>query len=259
MARKTLVLDVDNTLIDNVHDYSGPILDAVSLMIQELGWRAPHVTSIINLIQKTDEARKHETNPRTGKPFLYSMDRFPGSLVRTYQVLCEQAALIPKGRAEVKLQAIGKGAFDSLRYIKNVRPGAAAFTRRARKMGHQVKLLSKGDEQVQNRKVAALAAAGVEFDGMPVVVASDKAMAFALILHDHLEFVSSAASDCISIGDSYEGDIEPALKLGYRCIWIPVENWEQIGKLPELRERAKAAGVSEVRDIRELNRRLAEF
>src|SRR3990167_3952598 len=107
MAGKLFVFDLDDTLIDNVHDYAQPILDATSLIVEELRSKAPHVTRIINLEQEIDSRRVKEINPQTGKPFLFSMDRFPGSLVEVYRHICKEARVPSKGIVDAKLFSIG--------------------------------------------------------------------------------------------------------------------------------------------------------
>lgn len=47
--KKLFVFDLDDTLIDNVHDYADPLLDACRLIIKTLGNKAPHVSKIIAL------------------------------------------------------------------------------------------------------------------------------------------------------------------------------------------------------------------
>ena len=79
--KKLFVFDLDDTLIDNVQDYANPILNACGLINQTLGSRAPHVSKLIAIEQEIDKRRIKEINPDTNKPYLYSMERFPSSLV----------------------------------------------------------------------------------------------------------------------------------------------------------------------------------
>jgi phosphoglycolate phosphatase-like HAD superfamily hydrolase len=55
--RKIFIWDLDDTLLDNVHDYANPLLDACRAIIRYLGSRAPHVTGIIELEQEIDKRR----------------------------------------------------------------------------------------------------------------------------------------------------------------------------------------------------------
>src|SRR3989344_4171220 len=60
---RVFVFDLDDTLMDNVHDYAGPILDMARVIIREWGSRAPHVSVIIAKEEEIDKARVHEVNP----------------------------------------------------------------------------------------------------------------------------------------------------------------------------------------------------
>lgn len=88
MACKLFVFDLDDTLMDNVHDYTEPILRMCRVIIDELGSRAPHVSVLIALEEEIDLSRRNQINPKTGKVYNYSMDRFPTSLIETYLTIC---------------------------------------------------------------------------------------------------------------------------------------------------------------------------
>ncbi len=225
MSGKLFVFDLDDTLIDNVHDYAQPILDAASVIIKELGNKAPHVTKIINLEQEIDSSRVKEINPNTGKPFLFSMDRFPGSLVEVYRHICKENNMYSKFFVEAILFKIGLNAFDELRYTKNIKPNAKKVIDFLIENGDRVVLLTKGDIGVQRKKVIALTNFGIKFDVVEIVETKDS--------KDFQRMISSIFSS-YSVGNSYESDIVPALKVGYKGILIPVETWEVIGKMAEI-------------------------
>ena len=123
MANKVWVFDLDDTLIDNVHDYAQPILDAASYIIKVLGAKAPHVSAIIGMEEEIDKRRVKEINLTTGKIFGYSMQRFPGTMVQLYREICREAGVAEEYDHEEKLYAIGMGAFDQKRYQENIKPG----------------------------------------------------------------------------------------------------------------------------------------
>src|SRR3989344_4876632 len=160
MTEKLFVFDLDDTLIDNVHDYAQPTLDATSLIVEELRSKAPHVTKIINLEHEIDSRRVKEINPSTGKPFLFSMDRFPGSLVEVYRHICGQAKVESQVNVEEQLFEIGLMAFDENKYKFNIKPGAKFVVDFLKDHGDTTVLLTKGDRDVQTKKVTALENAG---------------------------------------------------------------------------------------------------
>ncbi|HEY4521810.1 MAG TPA: hypothetical protein VJH05_01570 [Candidatus Paceibacterota bacterium] len=229
MTEKLFVFDLDDTLIDNVHDYAQPILDATSLIVEELRSKAPHVTRIINLEQEIDSRRVKEINPQTGKPFLFSMDRFPGSLVEVYRYICKQAKINPKAQTEERLFAIGLKAFDEQRYGSNIILGAKTIVDFLRNQGDVVVLLTKGDKSVQRKKIMALGSAHINFDNICVVETKNFKH-----FQQMTNFCFPPCQKWFSVGNSYESDIAPALEVGYKGILIPVETWEVIGKMEEI-------------------------
>lgn len=252
MAGKLFVFDLDDTLIDNVHDYAQPILDAASLIVEELGNRAPHVTKIINMEQEIDSRRVKEINPRTGKPFLFSMDRFPGSLVEVYRHICKEARVLSREVVQAKLFSIGLQAFDEERYAKNIKPGAKEIVDFLKDSGDDVVLLTKGDIGVQAKKVIALNEANVVFNRVDVVDTKT---------WKEFSIVSSRFHNLKlwSVGNSYESDIVPAFEAGFSGIFIPVETWEVIGKMDEIIAKVDREKCLVFEDLFEIKERYEEL
>ena len=252
MSGKLFVFDLDDTLIDNVHDYAQPILDAASLIVEELGSKAPHVTKIINLEQEIDSRRVKEINPGTGKPFLFSMDRFPGSLVEVYRHVCKEARVLPREIVQAKLFSIGLQAFHEERYAKNIKPGAKEVVDFLKDNGDHVVLLTKGDRGVQAKKVVALQDAGIVFTSVEVVDTKTW-REFARVSQGFSNF------DLWSVGNSYESDILPAFEAHFHGIFIPVETWEVIGKMDEIIAKVDKEKCLVFEDLFEIKERYEEL
>lgn len=247
-----LVFDLDDTLIDNLHDYAKPILDATWLIIQALGSKAPHVSGIIALEQEIDLARRKETNPTTGKPYDYSMERFPSSLVRTYEVICEKAGVEMDIKVAETIHAVGMQAFDIEQYKRNIKPMAIATVRWCSDHGFVPMLLSAGDKRVQSNKLAALRAGDFFWGGVHIVDKKTSDIFRELRRkYDGYRFWS--------IGNNYESDIVPALEAGYGGVWIPVETWETLGKMDEIRAKVDRSRCIELGNITQLTGRVNEL
>ncbi len=225
---KLFVFDLDDTLIDNVHDYAKPILNACGLIIQTLGSRAPHVSKLIAIEQEIDKHRIKEINPDTNKPYLYSMERFPSSLVETYREICQPARITPKPEIEEELYNIGLQAFNEDQYVKNTKPHTLSTLDFLREQGDTLMLCSKGDKRVQGKKLSALKSEGIDHFSK-IIVVDDKTP-------DNFKKLSKGFTRCqrYSIGNSYTSDIVPALEAGFKGIYIPVETWETVGKMEEI-------------------------
>ena len=244
--RKLFVFDLDDTLIDNVHDYAKPILDAIWIIIRTLGSKAPHVTKLITIEHEIDARRRHEINLETGKEFLYCMERFPGSQVATYREICQQTTVTPNPAVEAKLYQIGMKAFDERLYRRNIKPGVKQVLKFLCTQGDTLVLFSKGDSRVQTKKLKALKAAGIDCF-TKVRVEDLKTPKIFQEICDEFPGLSP-----ISIGNSYESDIIPALEVGYFGIYIPVETWEVIGKMDEIAAKVDKSRCLILTDIHQI-------
>lgn len=230
--RKLFVFDLDDTLLHNVHDYANPILAVPKIIIDTLGPKAPHAGVIVEMMGEIDRRRVHEANPATGEPFLYSMERFPGSCVETYRKICARIEVAPDPLIESFLYDVGMTAFDENRYHRNIVPGAKRVLDFLAAQGDTLILLTKGDPRVQRRKLKALQAKGIKFDTV-AIVKGDKTPRMFRNAHSYYPNRSP-----ISVGNSYESDILPALEAGYFGIYIPLETWETLGRMEEIRTQA---------------------
>lgn len=248
---KVFVFDLDDTLMDNVHDYAGPILDMARVIIRELGSRAPHVSAIIAKEEEIDKARVGEVNPATGHKFLYSMERFPGTMVATYKYFCEKAKVEPKKPVEDELYAVGMQAFDTAKYISNIKPDALSTIRFIYKQRDIPMLMSKGDRRVQSNKFSAIRA---EDNFLRASIVENKSP--ETFLHMLNGYESYAP---YSVGNDYEKDIVPALEAGYRGVFIPVETWEVIGRMDEIFAKVDRSRCLILNNLSELKERYGEL
>ncbi|MBI2064527.1 MAG: hypothetical protein HYT62_00540 [Candidatus Yanofskybacteria bacterium] len=254
MAKRVFIFDLDDTLIDNVHDYAGPILDMARLIICVLGPRAPHVSKIISLEEELDLRRRGEINPDTGKVFGYSMERFPGTLVETYRAICCRANVDSVLDVEKQLYQIGAGAFNKDLYAKNIKPGAIDTINFIINEGDVCMLLTKGDKRVQVNKIAALGQASDLFWGGIKIVDEKTPEIFRRMV------TKFSGCQWYSVGNDYDKDIAPAFEVkSFRGIWIPVETWETIDKMGEIRNRVDGTRCLELQSLTELKEKYGEL
>lgn len=246
------VFDLDDTLMSNVHDYAHPILDACGLIIDTLGDTAPHVSAIVALEQEIDQRRVKEIDPITGRPYGYSMNRFPGSLAEVYREICKRTGKTPIQNVETELMHIGHKAFDPARYGRNLYPDTMATLIALQRKGDRILLLTKGDKRVQSKKLSVLDA-GKKFTRVVVVENKTPGVFREMV---------KGFEDCrlFSVGNDYEKDIVPALEVGYHLgVWIPVETWEVIGRLDEIRAKIDWSWCVELHSLQEIVDRYDEI
>ncbi len=248
---KVFVFDLDDTLMVNVHDYAEPILDMARVVIRELGSKAPHVSAVIALEEEIDKRRLHEINPSSGREFLYSMERFPGTMVQTYREICQKTKVKPDKSVEDELYQIGMQAFDPSRYKNNIYPETLPLVWFLQSQGDVPMLMSKGDKRVQSNKFSALRA-GDNFVRARIVDNKTPAM--------FKEMVKGFESYVLySVGNDYEKDIIPALEAGFRGVFIPVETWEVIGRMDEIFAKVDRTRCLVLHSLGELKERYGEL
>jgi FMN phosphatase YigB (HAD superfamily) len=252
MKRRLWVFDVDGTLMKCTHNYSGPILESTRLMIEVLGDSAPDVVTIVTLQDAIDREMVKEINPDTGRPYTFSMDRFPRSRVRTYEELCRRAQVTPDPYVSARLLAMGYEAFNAAQDSVNIYPDAAAVTTFLYDQLDTIILLTRGDGRVQQGKITVLEDRGVIFHDA-IIVDHDKREDFENLRRKYFGF------SLYSVGDGYESDIRPALALGYRCVWKPLFTWEQRKNIEQLRSEARAQGVIIIQSLSDIRERYKEL
>ncbi len=252
--RRTYVWDLDDTLMDNTHDYAKPILDACWLIVKTLGCRAPHVTEIINMEHEIDRRRVKEINPKTGNPFLYSMKRFPGSQVETYREICRKVGIKPETDVEKKLYSLGLRAFDKKRYLKDIKSEALPVLKFLADQKDVSLLLTKGDNWVQKKKIAVLKTAGLLDYFSQVRIVDDKTP-------DDFELFAKGydGNNLYSVGNSYGSDIIPALKAGFRGIFIPVDTWETAGEMEQIISKVDKSRCWVLKNLSEIKDKYKEM
>ncbi len=252
--KKVFVFDLDDTLIDNMHDYADPLLDSCRLIIKTLGNKAPHVSKIMAMEQEIDKRRVSEINPDTGKPFLYSMERFPTSLVETYRQICERVGVSVTETVENQLYIIGMNAFDEARYIQNINPNALQILDFLHNQGDTLILCTKGDVRVQTKKVNAFQAIGITHFTKIYIVEDKTTDTF-----DDIKKEFGRLGALYSVGNSYSSDITPAFSVGFKGILISVETWDIIGKMEATLKEVDRERCFVLKNLQDIQTRYGEL
>lgn len=147
----------------------------------------------------------------------YSTERFPTSCVQAYEELC-----LSEGRASdtAIVEQIRKTAQSVFESDPLLVPGAKETLALLRSKGVRLALLTKGDHQLQSRRIDR---SGLReyFDVIRIVPEKSsriiRKMVAALGVH-----VDSAWM----VGNSMRSDVFPAMKAGLRAVQIPAHVWE---------------------------------
>lgn len=240
--KRVFIWDLDDTLIwtsgaysrafAKSHDYMSQLYDDQLIELRTLGTNS----------EKIDEALIKEINPRTGKPYGYSMYRFPESLVRTYKWLCGRGFGKYQEAIAIRVRNIGMEAFDPLGYKqRGLVSGAEETLNFINGQGDVQVLTTKGEQLVQECKIVTLDLDRWFENRIEIVDAKTKETFLGY---------QSQFPDCsvFSVGNSYNSDIIPALEAGVKAIYIPYFTWR--GEEPPA--EIDKSRVFEVKDIRQI-------
>lgn len=161
-----------------------------------------------------------------------SRRRFPKSMSDAYEILAREEGLKPKARIRERVRRIGRKVFER-RSVPI--PGVAAILSLVKKAGIVTVLCSKGDVRIQKKRVEENGLAQL-FDRIYVVPEKDE-KEFLEILQ---EFGFRGLEAC-SVGNSVRNDINPALRIGMRAIWVSNETWSLEDEEPVRGERLTIA------------------
>ena len=218
-APLVFIWDLDDTLIWTSWAYSRAFGKFYEYMLSLFDYRLIELRTLGTISEEIDKGLIKEINPNTQKPYGYSMERFPESLVRTYKWLCDKEFGRYQNLVERRARIIGMEAFDPLGYKQQgLVKGAKATLDFLKKQGDVLILLTKGERLVQECKIVTL-----ELDqwfGENIHIVDSKTE--ATFREYRKEFPDSTI---YSIGNSYASDMSPALAAGERGIFIPYYTW----------------------------------
>ncbi len=224
LSKRVFIWDLDDTLIWTSWAYSRAFAKFYEYMLQLFDFRLIELRTLGTISEEIDKSLINMVNPETGLSYGYSMYRFPASLVKTYEWLCEHGYSKYQEAVARRVKIIGLEAFDPLGYKQQglVR-GADKVLDYIRDQGDIQILVTKGERIVQECKIVIL-----DFDqwfGEEIRIVETKTK------ETFEEYkVKFPNNSIFSIGNSYNSDILPALEAGVKAIFIPYYTW--LGEKP---------------------------
>ncbi len=243
---KVFLFDLDDTLMWNEYTYSLAAIEFFEFLIRIFNNRLPFIGGIAKRVEEISHQLVSEVNPKTGKSYGFSMNRFPETLVRCYKELCQNGWGEFNQIFAEDIQNIGLKAFDENLYEKTgLVPGALETLSFLRKQDWvRLVLLTKGDAEVQTKKIRAL---------------NLKQMFLQLRIVDYKDTdlfktwkIWNPVSDIFSVGNSFSSDIKPALDAGISAIFIPCYTWKAESIDQEKLSRDTRNRLWVIKEIREI-------
>ncbi|MFA5797544.1 MAG: hypothetical protein WC916_05955 [Candidatus Woesearchaeota archaeon] len=208
---KKFIIDYDDTLAPNQHDYSESQLAFIKYVIDTVGPKAPDVPTIIAFVEEIDAAAVEEMK--------FAMERFPLSFVTAYRKICEPLGIVPTPTQLNDVYTMGMLSYSSERWEKNgLFPGVAETLDFLTAQEDELVLLTKGDSRVQEKKIAATGVKKWFKDNIFIVPSKSKEVL--------LEYAKNTPlGQVYHIGNSIRSDVKPALEARMKMIYIPLETW----------------------------------
>ncbi len=151
------------------------------------------------------------------KRFGYSRERFPTSCVEAYRELRRLSGQEPDGVIEQRIKAAAETVFEC---DPPVFEGTRNALETLRSRGFRLALLTKGDRDVQSRRIER---SGLRpFFDVIEIVADKTPEVFARVLAS----LGVEPASAWMVGNSVRSDVFPALTAGLRPIWIDAHVWE---------------------------------
>jgi len=209
----TWLFDLDDTLISNHHDYAYTKIALAEFLFEAIGYRAPDLQTIINLHADIDVKNVESMG--------FRKERFPTSCRQTYEEICKILHLPVNEEHKKTAYNIGMRVFDE-RYWKKkeMLDGAEETLDFLHHQGDELLLLTKGDQIVQEKKVA--------FYQLNRFFRTESIHIFPQKNKEIIEKVIRGRdkSKVYSVGNSIRNDVEPSLAAGLNVIYIPCETWQ---------------------------------
>lgn len=201
---RAIILDGDDTLWVTQWLYDQAEQE-MGLLVQQGG---------IDGVAWESEFRKRDIG--NVRQFGFGSGRFATSAIAAYVDLCEQAGI----KVDTKIAArMGQAAATVFRRRAPL-VGGVVDTLRALRGDYQLIVVTKGDVEVQRRRVAASGLLAL-LDG--VVIVPDKREE---TFRETCRAFNVDPEQSISIGNSRPSDVEPAVRIGMLGIWIDAHSWE---------------------------------
>jgi len=225
MSYPGVILDADDTLWENMSVY----VYAKEKYFDELVRQGFDRQEVRELLESTDKLNISQ--------YGFSRERFPSSLISTYRLVCARHQKQPDSRTELRIKDIASGVFSAEPLVHPAAHNVLSLLR----PNFRLVLVTKGDSEVQRRK---LRRSGLETFFIAVYVLSDKTdEEFRRVIEEQELDVERTWV----VGDSLRSDINPALRLGLRAVWVPAPNW-----IYEFEEPRKSTRLFRVNSLAEV-------
>lgn len=235
-TKKQVFFDLDDTLIDEGYKFEMTFCECLRMIILGFETRAPQIDEILLRVRSIDNKLLAET-PVHEK---YLPKRLITSWTTCYRELCQDHGRVPKKHIENILEALIMQTYDPPYFVI---PDAIEVLNELVRYGrYELHVMTAGANDIQQRKLD-ISDLGKYFSTTHFLPDGNKKKVLE-------EAVSQFGKDyIISIGNSIRTDINPALELGVKAIYIPRGSWNYMKVEPLNNDYINLDSISKVPEV----------
>jgi len=233
MSTKILCFDLDDTLIDDSYKFEITFCDCIKTILLAFETKAPQIDEILQLARQLDND-KLLSWPAERR---YSPERLLSTWLDTYQKLCQLHNVEAKPHVNLILEGLVMQNFDPPYFVI---PGAIETLEALKEQGiYQLRLLTVGTEAIQSKKIHRT---GLNkfFQEIHFVVDGDKKAVLSRLADEY------GIENITMVGNSIRSDINPALEVGVRAVYIPRGSWHMFRAEPINQLYSKLSDIAEL-------------
>ncbi len=229
--KKVLCFDLDDTLIDDNYKFELTFCECIKAIINSLETRTPQIDDIF----KTAQRIENDTWNTWPKNRLYSPERVANAWVEAYKQIAKGLNLPIRKHTEQLINSLVISNYDPPYFVI---PGAIEAITELKRKGYTINVITLGVKEIQRRKLTVSRI--IKFVDNIYYESYDKTKPLKNIKRQN------NLDDLYMIGNSMRTDINPALSLGIKAIYIPRGNWHRFSAKPTNQK------YTQIEDIREL-------
>lgn len=220
MNKKDVVIcfDLDDTLIDDSYKFELTFCDCIKVILESFETRPPQIDEVLQLARQLDN-QNLEAWPSEKK---YTPTRLKSTWLETYITLCDLHKVPQKHHTKILLDGLVRKNYDPPYFII---PGAIEALTSLERLGYELHLITVGTEEIQRKKVE-VTGLGKFFKTIQISKDANKGVLLANLAAQY------GKDKLIMVGNSLRTDVNPALELGIKVIYIPRGSWHQFNAEP---------------------------
>lgn len=231
--KKVLCFDLDDTLIDDNYKFELTFCRCIEVIIQALETSSPQIDDILQVARDHDN-HLWETLPKEKR---YMPSRVATSWMNAYEEIAKSKDIPVRPHIKRLLWSLVMTNYDPPYYVI---PGVIETLKEMRSRGYDLQVITVGHENIQRRKLTTTHL--IKYFNKYHVVPADKKAVLEEISNEY------GKENITMIGNSMRSDVNPALELGIKVIYIPKGSWSKFKAEPINSNYIETDDIQKIKD-----------